>query len=418
MIHRIHVTMALAVMLFFASVQDGHSQWTVLHPSFLNPDVAGACIFLSKDTGFIWGNAGLSYTQDGGSTWAVNSAIPDTGDRISFSNYNDCWLWTTEGTPAYFFRTTNHGTSWEKDSNILPLGLPPYLGAGAFFKDSLNGWYGTSELAIFHSMDGGRTWVKQYLDDRFTSSAIWNIAFCNDSLGIALAGPHEMYVLHTTDRGMNWHNLSADVVPSFLASSPTGLAYTDPRHAWLSTASGDLFRSTDSGLTWTGIVVPGSGYGIQAISFADSNDGIVVKRDQIVGGSTYDVVAYTSDGGQTWDTTLFHEWIRYASFPDTTTAYVCSAFNLYRLSTAKLGVSSLSPASSAPRLEAEDGNFVISMPQSSGGQLRIMDELGRVLAVRTLPPGARLELSASSPPRFRFAEVECNGRVQVFKILQ
>jgi len=411
--------MGLAIMLFFASVQDGHSQWTVLHPSFLNPAVAAACIFVSEDTGFIWGKAGLAISQDGGNTWAVNSSVPDTGEQLSFLNFNVGWLWTVESSPAYLFRTTDHGTNWEKDSNTLVSGLPPDLGAGAYFKDSENGWYGTSELAIFHTTDGAKTWQKQYLDDRFTSSAISDIAFCSDSLGIALAGPYEMYVLYTTNGGMNWHNLSSNVAPSFIASTPTGLAYTDPGHAWFSTASGDLFRSTDSGLTWTGVIVPGSGYGIQAISFADSNHGVVVKRNQVIGNGVIDVVAYTSDGGQTWDTTRFNDAIWYASFPDTSTAFVCSHLNLYRLSTAALAVAPTTPNFSSASLESEAGNFFIDLPQSSGGRLRIMDELGRVHAECTLPPGARYKLSSTNnPPRFRFVEVECDGKFQVFKVIE
>jgi hypothetical protein len=171
-------------------------------------------------------------------------------------------------------------------------------------------------------------------------------------------------------------------------------------------------------MTWNDISLPSNG--IQSISFADSNHGLVVMRNQIVNDTVTNVVAYTINGGESWDTAFFYGAILDASFPDTSTAYVCSDYNLYRLSTADLAVQAAPQDSTGAWLESESGNLFIIMPQNSGGRLRIIDELGRVLQESEISPGGRCEISNTSPgqPQFRFAEVECNGKVQVFKVMQ
>ena len=405
-------------MLLFSNPQNGHSQWIVLHPSVLDSSDqvnAIACSFVNKDSGFILTKKGLAVTSNAGGTWYLDSATHVTGMSIAFPTFKDGWI---ESDPSHFYRTTNNGVSWELDSNTLLYPLGPDIGAFLYFQDSMKGWEGSSNISIFGTTDGGRTWQTMFSDNSYGSTTVSNVAFCNDRLGIALAGPYEMYILRTTDGGMNWQNLSISVEHSFLPDTPTGLAYTDPRHAWLSTANSGLYRSTDSGLTWTGVKLS-TGDEIQSISFADSSHGLVVMRNQIINNITTSEVAYTLDGGQTWDTAMFDDIIWYATFPDTSVAYVCSNSKLYRLSTADLAVQQLPQDSTGARIESEAGNLFLVMPEKSGGQLRIMDPLGRILEDQMLPPGSRCELSnPKDEPQFRFAEVDCNGRIQIFKVFQ
>lgn len=205
---------------------------------------------------------------------------------------------------------------------------------------------------------------------------------------------------------------------------PTGLAYTDPAHAWLSTVSSGIYRSTDSGQTWNYVIIPHSSIndGIQSMSFSDSNHGIVVERNTIDTNTNIasTLVAHTSDGGKTWDTTRFEDLIWYASFPDSSIAYVCGYYNLYRLSTANLAVQPLPEVPTTAQLENEGGNLYLAMPQNTGGTIRTTDILGRVLNEQKLSPGARygIENKFQSLPQFRFVIVEAGGKIQVFKYVQ
>jgi len=419
---------AILLLLLFANAGVGHSQWVTLHPAILNYSTqnnkavrAIHCEFVNKDSGYILTSKGLAVTMDGGETWSLDTTTPGYPSEMKFTSFNNGWI---EGDPSYIYRTTDRGSHWELDSNRLISVLGSNAGYSLYFRDSLHGWQGSSDVSIFATTDGGRTWHSQNSDSNYPSTWVSNIAFCNDHLGIALGNyEFEMMVLRTTDGGSNWEKVPYGSNVMFFPDGPSGLAYTDPHHAWFSTANDGLFLSTDSGLTWSSVFVPGAsiGSGIQAISFADSNHGLVLKRNVIdSSGIVTNVVAFTIDGGLSWDTTVFNDLIWDASFPDTSGAYVCSYYNLYSLTTADLAVQQMTQVSTGVFLESEAGNLFIVMPQNSGGHLRIMDMLGRVMDDEVLLPGARKELSSSTqnPPQFRFAEVECDGQVQVFKLLQ
>ena len=133
------------------------------------------------------------------------------------------------------------------------------------------------------------------------------------------------------------------------------------------------------------------------------------------------VFGYTSDGGNSWQTSSIdsERYVGLTSFTDSNTAYAGDFDAVYKLNFGNLGVQATNPVPIDASIESEDGNLFVVMPQAYGGRVRIADVLGRVISDEMLSPGARTALPSSSPsqPQFRFAEVECNGRVQVFKVL-
>src|SRR5215469_5651491 len=82
--------------------------------------------------------------------------------------------------------------------------------------------------------------------------------------------------------------------PQFIDLTPDfrGITlHSNGRVAWAAAKNGLIYRSTDSGSTWTPVDVPGSG-ALSAVRFMP--DG---KRGWAVGESR---IAYTVDGGLTW----------------------------------------------------------------------------------------------------------------------
>ncbi len=206
----------ILVVLVFANAEVGHSQWVALNPSILNYSTqtnkvvrAANCEFVNKDSGFILTNKGLGATTDGGETWSLNTTTPGAPQEMSFTSFNNGWI---EGDSHYLYHTTDRGSHWDLDSNMLVSALGPNDGYSLYFEDSLRGWQGSSDVSIFATTDGGKTWQSQYSDTNSDAnySLIWisNVAFCNDSLGIALGNyEFEMLVFRTTDGGLSWETV-------------------------------------------------------------------------------------------------------------------------------------------------------------------------------------------------------------------
>ena len=245
------------------------------------------------------------------------------------------------------------------------------------------------------------------------------LSFAYPKLGISnLRRIRYGLILRTTDSGMTWA-LTTDI--DHFGYGQAVVSGLTPTHTMRGTRTGQfLEHSTDSGLTWTiiGAYTPLGGY-FHSISFVDSLHGIATASS---GRSL--IFGYTSDGAQSWQTTSIDSEAndgnaRFTSFPDTNTAYAGGFDAVFKFNIQDLAVQATTPVPAGASLESEGGNLFIVMPQAYGGRVRIVDALGRVLSDAMLLPGGRTALPNASPsqPQFRFAEVECNGQVQVFKVL-
>src|ERR1019366_8680712 len=157
--------------------------------------------------------------------------------------------------------------------------------------------------------------------------------------------------------------------------------------------------------------------GFRSSCFLDSIHGIAT------GGNPDTLkMGYTSDAGNSWLTTTIDSegsYETFTSFPNASIAYVGGYDAVYKLDIQELAVNATAPVLTGATLEREDGNLFIVMPHACGGRVRIADALGRVISDEMLSPGGRTLLSNASPgqPKFLFAKVECNGSIQVFKVL-
>jgi photosystem II stability/assembly factor-like uncharacterized protein len=168
---------------------------------------------------------------------------------------------------------------------------------------------------IYHTRDGGTTWVRQFLNT--DSTAFYDcLTFFDERTGVAYsdASQGRTNILRTTDGGRHWELLPVGAAPTplegegaFAASGGCVTSYG--RHdGWIALGGpgARLFRTRDAGLTWSLHQTPlvrGPSAGNTAITFRDASVGLVVGGD--IGSYATDTsaaaVAYTSDGGDTWE---------------------------------------------------------------------------------------------------------------------
>jgi len=403
-------------ILLIANAHIVHSQWTTLHPSVLDSTKLGwyanACTFVSKDSGFILSGVGFSATSDGGDTWKLQSSFfSGTDEPISFPNLDDGWIGDARN---YFRRTTDGGVSWVKDSNLQTNQFTFQTSNFAlYFQDSQIGWEGYENFSIFSTTNGGNKWQLRHSETDnvldLSSFTVRQIAFCNSMLGLALVdnGAHTTFILRTSDGGATWQDLSPDHYHPIAGGTPTGLVYIDPHHAWLCTGNieSQLWKSTDSGLTWSRIMNVPSPATFQSMSFADTNHGLIAAG----GSGTYAI--YTINGGQSWRTDRLSGFnFCSASFPDTSVAYVASGYSLYRLSTADLAVQSLPQVTIVPSIEIVNGTLIVMNLNERDGKLQIFDILGREVLHGNIPTYGKLEIDISSLPSGLYFVTDGNWR--------
>jgi photosystem II stability/assembly factor-like uncharacterized protein len=409
-------------VLLLGSNNVAFSQWTKV---FQTPYFSGGfriplsgMAFFGHDTGSVCsGTSETAMTTNGGVTWHDTLKSGLSGEfSTTFTDINHIWFCSYGNSTDH--HTSNGGVSWEVDTNRDSLG---YTVESIYFVDSLVGFEGGGGLMMFRTSDGGKNWMRVHDPETndYSDYEVLRIQFCTPLLGLAVCGRFGTYVLRTTDGGITWKNLT-NINQGVAGIDPTSLCYLNPQNAWF-TDFFSLYHSTDSGLTWTqvGSETPLGGL-FRSVAFADPLHGVATAGVNSRTDTMY--IGYTSDGGNTWQTVFVDSEGSdgIASFPDTTAAYVGGYDAVFKLMPQDLSVQQKPHDSTGVSIESEGGNLFLVMPQNAGGRLRIIDALGRVLEDELLLPGARSEIGNTSQPmpQFRFAEVECNGRVQVFKVAQ
>ncbi|HEV2096459.1 MAG TPA: hypothetical protein VGQ82_08145 [Chthoniobacterales bacterium] len=217
-------------------------------------------------------------------------------------------------------------------------------------KNAKNVWVGTGESwtrnsvsvgdGVYKSTDGGESWTHVGLPESERIAQIAVSPKSNDTVFAAVPGKlwsdsPERGLYRTTDGGKTWNlvlkgaNLSTGC--STIAIDPTNAntifagLWDFRRKGWTFRSGGDgptqasgsgLFRSTDSGGTWTEITpenskgFPQKPYGRIAVAIAPSN----AKRVYAFVESTDSALFVSDDGGATWDKRDKSNWMVWRPF--------------------------------------------------------------------------------------------------------
>lgn len=224
-------------------IATGNAQW-----EWQNPLPQGnrleQVLFFDENYGWMLTNAGtLLRTTDGGSNWNEEIIGKLYSQKIHFIDKFNGWC-VGSGAPPFIMRTQDGGKTW------FDLSIPDERNDGyyynfwdVFFIDTLKGYFLDSRGAIFHTSDGGQSWIKQFQNN--PPRDLESIYFLDSLKGFA-AGYDPLK--RTDNGGELWYADSSVIFP--FGDDPRKIQFVDNLYGWIMSTKA-VFRTTDGGDIWT-----------------------------------------------------------------------------------------------------------------------------------------------------------------------
>ncbi len=184
-------------------------------------------------------------STDNAANWVSTKGVAPTGITDCCFSYYVSMQRDLSGniyvvSDQFIWKSTNAGSTWTSIKTPVPVGLYGQV-AGVFFISSTEFFYGTQQIALYKTVDGGANW--------FTSNAGIYTSYETDILLTdngrilqAYGYPYGMNI--STDDGVSWDPL----VSGETARQITGLVKAGSS---IIAHGNGLIRSTDNGSTWT-----------------------------------------------------------------------------------------------------------------------------------------------------------------------
>jgi len=232
----------------------------------------------------------------GDTNWfPLNSGTIDDLSDIYFVNDTMGWAVGENGT---IIKTTNGGTIWHAQN------IDSYYDIrGVYFTDEKNGWLTLfyPDVNIFFTKNSGLTWTKHKPDHLEVNDIhFWDkdIGWCTANYDAGSSPTDTACILKSTDGGLSWTR-KLIVTPEVQLLS---VYFLDSLHGWTGgyyddytgNSMGIVYKTTDSGESWTLAADSLDGWGID-IMFVDDSTGWIV-------GGANGYIAKTTNGGTTWTT--------------------------------------------------------------------------------------------------------------------
>lgn len=229
------------------------------------------------------------------------------------SPVNDSVVWVS-GHGGTYARTTNGGATWTS-ARVPGADTLQFRDVGAISRDTA---YllaaGPADMSrVYKTTDGGASWTLQFQNADpagfYDCLAFWD-GRRGAVYGDALNG--QLAILTTADGGETWTRVPPEGLPPArpgeggFAASGLCLVAGPNGTGWIATGAADTARvltTRDYGATWSVVATPvpaATAAGLTAISFRDSQHGLVVGGDIGRPDSIGIGVAVTVDGGATW----------------------------------------------------------------------------------------------------------------------
>jgi photosystem II stability/assembly factor-like uncharacterized protein len=182
----------------------------------------------------------------------------------------------------FFFRLNDHGNSWE---TLYYEDLKKFVTLD--FQDTQNGWAIMEDQQVWsvrETNDGGLSWTQHgNLPEGFGN---YYLIKAYDDTNVLVATNSRVF--RSTDSGETWSEV-------LLLSDPiTGLYFQDATTAWVSGGNGKLYRSDNSGLNWTLINLNVTTYGVSDVQFTESGNIYA-----LIGGG-YGGIRKSENNGSSW----------------------------------------------------------------------------------------------------------------------
>jgi photosystem II stability/assembly factor-like uncharacterized protein len=263
--------------------------------------------FVDPQTGWIVEGGGRVYrTLDAGATWEERNDVPGYLRTAVFTSATHGWVGVLFHATRLYETSDAGATMVDVTSRIAPAIPGGICGMWAVNADTLVGagqWSGPAY--IVRTVDGGATWQSANLGA--LAGSLVDVVFLDDQRGFAVGGTAgavfggRAVVLATEDGGATWTSRYVGPEPpagvgewAWKITFPTPLVgYVSVERTEPAPATGRLLKTTDGGLTWAVLAVPGVG-SMQGAGFLTEQRGWVSGRG---------AAAETQDGGLTWTPT-------------------------------------------------------------------------------------------------------------------
>jgi len=317
-----------------------------------------------------------------------------TASLRGLSVVNEKVVWAS-GTQGTYLRTVDGGVTWQPGQvpgaeKLDFRDVEAFDANTAYLLSIGNG----ADSRIYKTTDGGAHWTLQFKNTNpkafFDALAFWDARH-----GIAMSDPVDgkFLILTTDDGGATWQLQPPAGMPDALpneggfAASGTCLLTQGKTNVWLGTggaARARVFRSTDRGRTWTvadtPLLVGTRAAGVFSLGFRDARHGAIVGGDYEKPGLAERNLAYTNDGGLTWQ---LAETAKPAGFRSGV-AFARRAGSWVLLAVGTSGADFAVSGGAWQKLDAENYNAV----QAAGAKLTAawaVGPKGRIAKLRGLP---------------------------------
>ena len=224
---------------------------------------------------------------------------------------SDSVAWVS-GSNGYVGKTLNGGKTWEWTQ---PKGYEKldFRDIEAFDKFKAIIVNAGSPAYVLTTNDGGKSWKEVYKN---TDSLIFldGMGFWNSQEGIIFGDPinDKMQLLKTTDGGLTWQNISANIKEKMkmgeagFAASGTTIRTSSDGKVWIATGGkvSRIFYSPNYGNRWKvydcPIIQGENSTGPFSIAFYNAKKGIVVGGNYLKDKENLNNVLLTTNGGRTW----------------------------------------------------------------------------------------------------------------------
>lgn len=216
------------------------------------------------------------------------------------------------GAAGTVLKTTDGGTTWE---DVSPgVGDDLY---DVYFFDANTGVVVGGQGTIRRTTDGGATWTPV---SSGTFDTLFSVSFAG---GVGLAGGGSQTILRSTDQGATW----TEVQGGFFGGGFYGVHMLDASNGFVAGENSifqPLFGASDDGgasFDFTAFYLNGNEGELADVHFLDALEGVAVSAVWDGQGA----VSRTTDGGQSWSTTLFPDALHGVDFASAETGYAVGA---------------------------------------------------------------------------------------------
>jgi photosystem II stability/assembly factor-like uncharacterized protein len=238
--------------------------------------------FASTSIGWVVGDSGtVLFTQDGGATWSAQlSGETDNILSVAAASTSNAWL---VGDNGVLRRTINGGVSWVDLRTVV---TPDTL-AAVHAKDASTFLASATGGKVYASSNGGQSFTHT-TPGSDTLNAFW---FTDATTGFAVGDNGT--VLKTSDYGLTWSSLSSGVTDSLL-----DIHCIDGSNCWA--AGGiNLLRTSNGGSSWSALPLGISFNPVTtAVRFISPSTGYAGTR--VVSSLGNQNIFKTTDSGATW----------------------------------------------------------------------------------------------------------------------